>query len=100
MNKPSVPVSVRIMDNDYRIACAEEHQEALISAAEYLNDKMLEIRGGGKLLGVERVAVMAALNITHELLNCRQDYAELNESIQHRIEALVEKVETALSKSD
>lgn len=100
MSKPTVPVSVRIMENEYRIACALEHQEALVSAAEYLNDKMLEIRSGGKLLGVERVAVMAALNITHELLICRQECADLTESTQRRIQALVEKVETALSKAD
>jgi cell division protein ZapA len=99
-NQSSVPVTVRIMGNDYRIACAEEHQDALIAAAEHLSDKMSEIRNNGKLLGVERIAVMAALNITHELLACRQECAELGDFTQQRLLDLLQKTETALSKTD
>lgn len=98
MSDASVPVAVQIMDNEYRVACAEDKQESLLAAADYLNAKMLEIRNAGKLLGVERVAVMAALNISHELLTCRQELAELSTLTQEKMQALLDKVETALSK--
>ena len=99
MNNAVIPVTVRIMDNEYRVACAEEKQESLLAAAEYLNAKMLEIRGGSKLLGVERIAVMAALNISYELLTCRQEAAELSDLTQEGVRALLNKVETTLSKA-
>ena len=100
MNKISVPVTVQLMENEYRVACSEDHRESLLAAADYLNDKMLEIRDAGKLLGVERIAVMAALNISHELLTYRQETAELSDFLDGRMQELLHKVELALSKSD
>ncbi len=54
-----------------RIACSEEEKADLLKAVEYLDSKMREIRDGGKVIGVERIAIMAALNIAHELLTMR-----------------------------
>jgi len=99
MSNTTLPVTVRILDNEYRVACAEDKQESLLAAAEYLNAKMLEIRSSSKLLGIERIAVMAALNISYELLTCRQEVAELSDSTQEGVRALLNKVETALSKA-
>lgn len=67
MSTPST-VRLRILDNDYQVACPPEEKEGLLAAARYLDDKMRAIRSGGNVIGVDRVAVMAGLNIAHELL--------------------------------
>jgi len=59
---------VDILDKDYLIACPEEERAALHKSAAYLDNKMREIRASGKIHGLERIAVMAALNIAHEFL--------------------------------
>ncbi len=97
-NKP-IPVTVPIMDSEYRVACPEDEREALLAAAGYLNDQMLAIRESGKIMGIERIAVMAALNITHELLNGKAENASLSDYTNGRVLALLQKVETVLSKS-
>lgn len=99
MNNESVPVTVQLMETEYRVACSEDKRESLLAAADYLNAKMLEIRGSGKLLGVERIAVMAALNISHELLTGRQESLEFTDAASERVQRLVEKIEAALNKS-
>ncbi|MBU2953350.1 cell division protein ZapA [Marinobacter sp. F3R08] len=68
MAQQSTTVEVKILDKEYLVACPEEEQEALLRAARHLDNKMREIRASGKVFGTERIAVMAALNITHELL--------------------------------
>jgi len=62
-------LDVSIMGREFRIACTEEEQKDLLKATEYLNNKMREIRDAGKVIGVERIAIMAALNIAHEFLS-------------------------------
>lgn len=61
-------VDVSILDRQYRIACPDEERESLMAAVDYLDKKMREIKDSGKIAGTDRIAVMAALNITHELL--------------------------------
>ena len=61
-------VIVKLLDKDYQVACPPGQQEALVQSARYLNQQMLNIRTTGKVIGLERIAVMAALNITNELL--------------------------------
>ncbi|MBN7770389.1 cell division protein ZapA [Marinobacter daepoensis] len=68
MSKTPTTVEVRILDKEYLVACPQEEQEALLRAARHLDTKMREIRSSGKVFGTERIAVMAALNITHALL--------------------------------
>ena len=94
----TTPVSIRILDKDYRIACPAEEQDSLIKASIYLNEKMHESKNNSKLVGSERIAVMVALNITHELLQLREDGATLNDStaLQLKIQQLHDKVEHAL----
>ena len=65
-------VQIAIMGREFRVACAEQEQAGLLEAVDYLNKKMLEIRDGGKIIGLERIAIMAALNITHEMLSARR----------------------------
>jgi cell division protein ZapA len=61
-------VEVRILDKEYLVTCPEEEQEALLRSARHLDRKMREIRNSGKVFGTERIAVMAALNITNDML--------------------------------
>lgn len=64
-------VTVRIMGREYTVMCPQDEHEALVASAEYLNERMSAIRKRGKALGVERIAVMAALNIARELLTIK-----------------------------
>lgn len=61
-------VTVTILDRDYQVSCKPDERDALLNSARYLNDKMREIKASGSVIGLERIAVMAALNIAHELL--------------------------------
>jgi len=80
-------LDVSIMGREFRISCGEEEQKELLKATEYLNNKMREIRDAGKVIGVERIAIMAALNITHEFLSTRVeggfDVGEFKRRISH-----------------
>ncbi|MBA3581594.1 MAG: cell division protein ZapA [Gammaproteobacteria bacterium] len=66
-----VPVTITILDKEYQVACPAEEVDALRASAQYLSQRMREIRDNGKVLGADRIAVMAALNITRELLNLK-----------------------------
>jgi cell division protein ZapA len=67
MSKPVQPVSINILGKEYKIACAKEEQEALIHTAEQLDKQMRKIRDTGKVSSTDRIAVLAALNLAHDL---------------------------------
>ena len=91
-------VSVRIMEKEYVVACPYEERSALLDAAEFLNGRMREIRDSGKVVGHDRIAVMAALNLAHEFLKGRDRESKLDSGVGHRVRALRERVESALEK--
>jgi len=91
-------VSVRIMEKEYVVACAYEERSALLDAAEFLNSRMREIRDSGKVVGLDRIAVMAALNLAHEFLKLRDRETRIDSGTGHRVRALRERVESALGK--
>ena len=91
-------VSVRIMEKEFVVACPYEERSALLDAAEFLNARMREIRDGGKVVGLDRVAVMAALNLAHEFLKLRDRESRIDAGAGHRVRALRERVEGALGK--
>ena len=68
-------VSVRILEKEYAMVCPYEERSALLDSAEFLNARMREIRDSGKVSGTDRIAVMAALNIAHDLLRARKSSA-------------------------
>lgn len=70
MSKAST-FSVTILDKEYQVACPPEQQAELLLSARHLDEQMRAIRSTGKVIGLERIAVMAALNISHELLQTR-----------------------------
>jgi cell division protein ZapA len=65
-------VFVKILDKEYQVACPREERQALVESAHLLDERMKAIRGTGAVIGLERIAVMAALNLSHELLQARQ----------------------------
>ena len=91
-------VSVRILEKEYHVACPAEERAALLDSAEYLNRKMREIRDTGKVVGLDRIAVMAALNLANELLKYRQHDGDLANDVGARLRSLRERVESALQK--
>jgi cell division protein ZapA len=93
------PVAIHILDKEYVIACPEDEREGLFAAASYLNKKMKEIRDSGKVVGADRVAVMAALNIAHDLLKTRNESESYNDNLGKRIRALQNKIDSALHDS-
>ena len=91
-------VNVRILDKDYFVACPNDERSDLLDSAAFLNTRMKEIRDTGKVVGADRIAVMAALNIANELLRLRdRDHASHTE-VGARVRQLRERVETALQK--
>ena len=73
----ATPVSVTVLDKEFRIACPPQERDSLVRAARHLDSKMREIRHTGKVIGNDRVAVMAAINLTHELLELRDEHERL-----------------------
>jgi cell division protein ZapA len=64
-------VDVNIMGRDFTVSCTDEERPGLINAVNFLDKKMRDIRDSGKIVGAERIAIMAALNLAHELLNSK-----------------------------
>ena len=94
MKKPD-SLSIHILDKEYRVACPPGEEESLQAAANELNRKLKEIKSKGAVIGTERIAIMAALNICHEMLTGRAvqtDYAELND----RLESLSDKIDSSV----
>jgi cell division protein ZapA len=91
-------VSVRILEKEYHVACPAEERAALLDSAEYLNRKMREIRDSGKVVGLDRIAVMAALNITNDLLMSRGRDEGVETDLAVRLKTMRERVESALTR--
>ncbi len=98
MKDALVPVSVNILGKEYRIACSSEHKQSLEGSAGLLNEKMLEIKASGKVIGSDRIAVMAALNLAHDLLQQQQKVTSENE-VSERLRQLREKIDGEINKS-
>ena len=96
MTAPVKPITVTIMDKEYVVGCAEDERESLFASVEFLNRKLREQRDSGKVIGSERVAVMAALNIAHEYLDYRRRHDTSTSDIGVGIERIHRKIESAL----
>jgi cell division protein ZapA len=97
--KESTAVTVRILDKEYFVGCPPDERPALLDSAEYLTKKMREIRDTGKVVGTDRIAVMAALNLANELLRLRKQDAELQGAVSGRVKNRRERVEGALQRT-
>ena len=97
MRGSASPVTVQILDKEYRIACPDEERDSLLSSASYLNQKMKEVRDTGRVVGVDRIAVMTALNIAHEALHNKSLKESFSQTINDRLRMLQSKLEHTVS---
>lgn len=91
------PVTVRILDKEYLISCDDSEREQLHTAVTFLNMKMKDVKDAGKIIGSERIAVMAALNIAHELLAYKRQNADYTKTIDKTLQRLRDKLDGALT---
>ena len=92
-------ISVNILSKEYRIGCESGEEEALLKAARLLDGRMKDIRSSGKVIGTDRIAVMAALNLAHELLSQENTADAAAGAANKRIRAMRERIEIALNDS-
>lgn len=95
-NPVAEPVALRLVDREFLIACAPEEREGLLEAAAYLDRKMRELRANAKAPGFDRLAVLAAISITHEFLALRKQHDGADRSVTEGLAALRRKLEAAL----
>jgi cell division protein ZapA len=97
MEKPaSEPISVEILDRQYQFACSPEEAVALKEAAVYLDERMRSIKDAGRLMALERIAVMTALNLSDELLRLQKHEQHRKENLDTRIRMLADELDDAL----
>ena len=89
----AIPVNVHILDKEYQVACEEHERDGLLRAAEYINRQMKDVRDRGNVIGTDRIAVVTALNMAHELLQLKAVDGELDK----RLSELHDNVTTALA---
>lgn len=92
----SEAVALRLIDREFLIACAPEEREGLLEAASYLDRKMRELRANAKMPGFDRLAVLAAISVTHEFLALRKQHSGADQSLTDGLAALRRKLEAAL----
>ena len=92
-------LSVRILEKDFFVACPHEERSDLLDSAEFLNARMREIRDSGKVVGLDRIAVIAALNLANELLKLRNKDHRLEDEMGGRVRAMRERIDAALASS-
>ena len=97
--KEAAHVTVRILEKEYFVSCPQDERADLLDSAEYLNKKMREIRDTGKVVGADRIAVIAALNMANELLRLRKQDAELQGAVTGRVKQMRERVEGSLQRT-
>ena len=90
------PVDVSIMGREFTVSCTDEERPGLLDAVNYLDKKMHDIRDAGKVVGVERIAIMAALNLSHELLNTKTGDVDIGD-YKRRISAMQNQIDEAVA---
>ena len=98
MSNNKSPVVLTILDKEYRIACPRGEEESLQASAHLLNARIQEIRDGGKVMGADRMAVMAALNLAHDLL-LQQNEQERSKNLYSRIRSLQDRIDITLENT-
>ena len=93
------PVSIKILGKEYRVACSDDEQETLLLSAQELDEQMREIRDTGSVNGADRIAVIAALNLTHELRLAQDKDVPSKGGISAQLANLRHKIENVLENS-
>jgi cell division protein ZapA len=92
-------VNISILGRDFSVACPPDEQESLLKAASFLDSNMKDIQKTGKIIGTERVAIMAALNISNDLLKL-QTATEGQQQVQDRLNSLQDRIDSALREAE
>ncbi len=97
MSEEATTVTVKILDKEYQVNCPADEVDALTSSASYLDKQMRTIRESGRVFGLDRIAVMAALNITNEYINNRESSSSTQGLVDEKVSNLAERVSQALA---
>jgi cell division protein ZapA len=90
------PIDVMIMGREFTVSCTDEERQGLLEAVNYLDKKMRDIRDSGKIVGLERIAIMAALNLSHEVLNTKTGNIDIGD-YKRRINAMQSQIDEAIA---
>lgn len=93
------PVKVVILDKEFLVACPEEDHAALLDSADFLNDKMKEVQRNGRVIGMDRITVMTALNMAHEILQKNSKEKDIDPVIAHRLHVIQDKIDLTLKNT-
>ena len=92
-SKISEPVSIRLLDREYTIGCEPDERDSLLAAAKLLDNKMREIRGNNRMAALDRVAVLAALNLAHELQQLRNEGEGRDRELTRALDEIHRKID-------
>jgi len=98
MSGTAKPVSIQILDKEYMISCPDDEKESLLDSARLLNNRLRQVRDSGKVLGTERMAVLAALNVIHEALQDHRSHQSRLNEINGELHRLGEKIGAAVAR--
>ena len=99
MSEDKAPISVIILDREYQFTCSAEERSALREAAELLDGRMRDIKAQGNLMALERIAVMAALNMSDEIIKLRKEGVARSETVDRKIRMLADRLDDALAEA-
>jgi len=100
MSSTTKTLDIKLLDRELRVACPDEERGELLDAVAYLDKKMREIRDAGKIASVERIALMAALNITHELLTMKVGRGFDVADFKRRMNSMQAAIDEALAEQE
>ena len=98
MSEDAVGVNIEILDKEFMIACPEDEREELLESARLLNERMKQVRDGGKVFGAERIAVITALNVIHEFVRQERNHDVRLSTVGAEVQRLEEKVRKAIGR--
>lgn len=98
MSESTQAVTVKILDKEYKVGCPKGEHESLIGSAKEVDKRMREIRQSGKVLSSDRIAVMVALNLAHELVNTKTQVENIDDDVFDRLENLQEQIADTLKR--
>jgi cell division protein ZapA len=88
-------LTIKVLEKEYRVACPAEEKDSLSASATILNEKLMQIKSKGSVISTERIAVMAALNMSNEILN-GQSLVNEHASLNDRIDSLSERIDNSM----
>jgi len=98
MSETPIPVTAKILEKEYNISCPPSERDALLASVQHVDEKMREIRNTGKVIGIERIAVMAAINIAHDMLKSQNQVQNIDMDVITRLDDLQSKIHDSLEK--